>query len=98
VAELEWEQECPIDGHIGPELGKLYILDWFSGMGIGAELVRLAEQEVVRRGHDKLWLWVYAVNDRAVSFYTSQGYEWIGNAFFQMEFNRYENKVMIKEL
>jgi GNAT superfamily N-acetyltransferase len=98
VAEIEYGKHCPAGNINGPELNKLYILEWFCGKGIGARLMELAEQEVKQRGIELMWLWVLESNERAVSFYQRQGYEWIGNAPFQMEVNSYDNKVMLKRL
>jgi len=98
VAEIEYEKQSPVGNIIAPELSKLYILEWFCGMGVGHGLLKMAEATVKAAGFNKIWLWVYILNQRAISFYERQQYEWIGNAFFQMEVNRYENKVMLKNL
>ena len=98
VAEIEFDKQCPVDNIIAPELNKLYILEWFCGMGIGQKLLEAAEETVRSKGINEIWLWVYLFNRRAISFYEKQQYQWIGNAFFQMEFNKYENKVMLKKL
>jgi ribosomal protein S18 acetylase RimI-like enzyme len=96
--EIEFDKKCPVDNIIAPELNKLYILERFCGMGIGHKLLNAAEEVVLSKGIHQIWLWVYVLNERAIGFYEKQQYVWIGNAFFQMAFNRYENKVMLKEL
>lgn len=98
VAELEWEKQCPVPPVVAPELNKLYILDWFCGKGIGQGLLQEAEQRVRAKGIKEIWLWVLESNTRAISFYEKHHYKDIGNASFQMEVNRYENKVMLKQL
>ena len=98
VAEIEYNKKAPVGGIVGPELNKLYILEWFCGMGVGYNLLKLAEEMVLSTGNRLMWLWVLESNDRAVSFYERQQYKWIGNASFQMEVNSYDNKVMVKEL
>jgi GNAT superfamily N-acetyltransferase len=98
VVELEFDKKCPVNNIVAPELNKLYILEWFCGKGIGSRLLKEAEQIVRSKGIYQMWLWVYVLNKRAISFYEKEEYQWIGNAFFQMEFNRYENKVMLKKL
>jgi hypothetical protein len=35
VAEIEYDKQTPVGGLVGPELNKLYILEWFCGTGIG---------------------------------------------------------------
>jgi ribosomal protein S18 acetylase RimI-like enzyme len=98
VAEIELNKKCPVNNIIGPELNKLYVLEWFCGMGVGHGLLKEIEKIVSGKGIKEMWLWVYILNERAISFYERQGYQWIGNAFFQMEFNKYENKVLVKKL
>jgi ribosomal protein S18 acetylase RimI-like enzyme len=96
VVEIEFDKKCPVDTIVGPELNKLYILEWFCGKGIGEALLFHAE-ELVRQKNQKLfWLWVLESNNRAVRFYEKHHYELIGHADFQMEKNRYRNKVMVK--
>ncbi|HLA55517.1 MAG TPA: GNAT family N-acetyltransferase [Flavobacterium sp.] len=98
VAEIEFSKKCPIGNIIAPELNKLYILEWFCGIGIGQKLMEFAENMLRAKGEKEMWLWVLISNTRAIRFYEKQGYKWIGNAFFQMETNNYENKVMLKTL
>lgn len=98
VAELEFEKASPVGNIVAPELNKLYLLEWFCGKGIGYGLLNQAEQIVRSKGIREIWLWVLSANTRAVSFYERQRYRTIGKAFFQMEQNRYENDVMVKQL
>ena len=46
VAELEFAKKCPIDDVLATELNKLYILEWFWGLGIGQNLLQKAENLV----------------------------------------------------
>ncbi|WP_378180471.1 GNAT family N-acetyltransferase [Aquimarina sp. SS2-1] len=98
VAEIVYNSQCPIRNVTAPELGKLYVLDWFFGKGIGYGLLNEVEKELIDKGYKELWLWVYIKNKRAISFCEKQKFECIGNAFFQMEVNSYENHVMLKTL
>jgi ribosomal protein S18 acetylase RimI-like enzyme len=98
VAEIEYDKKAPVGEIVGPELNKLYILEWFCSMGVGYNLLKLAEEMVLSTGNRLMWLWVLESNDRAVAFYERQQYKWIGNASFQMEVNSYDNKVMVKDL
>lgn len=98
VAEIEFSKKCPVNDLLAPELSKLYILEWFCGKGIGYHLLAEAEKVIVAKGIREMWLWVLESNHRAVSFYEKQHFQWIGNASFQMEVNKYENKVMVKSL
>lgn len=96
VVEIEFDKKCPIDNIVGPELNKLYILEWFCGKGIGNELLNYAEKLMKQKNQKLFWLWVLESNTRAVNFYEKHNYKWIGNAAFQMEKNSYMNKVMVK--
>ena len=98
VVEIEFNKKCPVGDLIGPELNKLYILDWFCGKGIGNSLLSAAEKVVLSKGYNEMWVWVYINNTRAISFYEKNQYEFIGNAFFLMEANKYENNVLMKKL
>jgi len=98
VVEIEFQKKCPVGNLVAPELNKLYILEWFWGKGIGNRLLKEAEKIVLSKGIEEMWLWVLISNNRAISFYERNHYKWIGNAFFQIEVNKYENKVMVKKL
>lgn len=98
VAEVAFAKKCPVKDVVAPELNKLYILEWFCGLGIGHKLLEFAETVVVERKEKQMWLWVLESNTRAVYFYERHHYKWIGNASFKMETNTYENKVMLREL
>lgn len=98
AVEIDYNRGCPIGNYTVPELNKLYILEWFSGKGIGRMLSEAAETMVRNKGHEKMWLWVLVSNKRAINFYRKEGYVEIGNAPFHMEQNSYNNLVMLKHL
>lgn len=97
VAEIEFNKKSPLGNLVATELNKLYILEWFCGQGIGYRLLEEAEKIVREKGLNEMWLWVYEENHRAIQFYERQNFVCIGNAPFQMEVNRYDNKVMLKK-
>jgi GNAT superfamily N-acetyltransferase len=97
VAEIEFNKKSPVGNLIATELNKLYILEWFCGQGIGYKLLTEAEKIVREKSLNEMWLWVYEENHRAIQFYERQNYVCIRNAPFQMELNRYDNKVMVKK-
>ncbi len=98
VVEIEFNKKCPIGNIIAPELNKLYILEWFCGKGIGNNLLTEAENLLKLKGINEMWLWVLVSNERAIAFYEKHHFKHIGHATFQMETNRYDNKVMLKQL
>jgi ribosomal protein S18 acetylase RimI-like enzyme len=98
VAEIEYDKQSPIGNFSAPELNKLYILEWFCGNGIGYQLLNMTENIIKTKGYNKIWLWVWDLNTRAIEFYLRQNYQIIGSAPFAMEQNTYTNWVMIKDL
>lgn len=98
VCETEFDKKSPVGQIVAPEINKLYILEWFCGRGIGEVLLEKAEAIAREKGRSQMWLWVLESNARAIGFYQKHGYKAIGSASFQMETNRYENKVMHKNL
>jgi diamine N-acetyltransferase len=96
--EIEFDKKCPINNIVAPELNKLYILEWFCHQGIGEKILELAETIVKSKGNNQMWLWVLETNTRAIKFYQKNNYNWIGKASFQMETNKYDNDVMLKQL
>ncbi len=98
VVQIEYNKACPINDLTGPEINKLYVLRNFFGNGIGQNLMKIAEDQIRKKGQDKVWLWVLQANLRANEFYTKQGFKNIGLADFQMEVNNYTNNVMLKHL
>lgn len=98
VAEIEYDKACPIGELVAPELHKLYILERFTSLGIGKQLMLRTENLLAQQGYDQLWLWVYAPNDRAINFYQKLNYQYLGNAFLKLKENSYENQVFTKRI
>jgi diamine N-acetyltransferase len=95
-AVIAFDEECPIPvtGRI-PEIAVLYVLERFTGMGLGKNLLDKALREIKQSGFDAAWLTVYHKNERAINFYKKYGFTDIGIAFFKMQGNQYENRVLI---
>lgn len=98
AAEIIYDSICPAGDFIAPEICKLYVLQNFTGKGIGFRLISEAEKAVKESGYNQIWLTVYYLNDRAISFYKRQGYNHIGDFEFQMKYNSYLNRVMMKNI
>lgn len=98
VAEIEYQKKCPVGNLVAPELNKLYVLERFTSLGLGHQLLQKIEQQLQEEGYPELWLWVYAINARAIQFYKRQQYSYLGNAFFELEGIQYENEVLYKKL
>jgi len=80
------------------ELDRLYVLGRFSGKGIGKTLLHQAEHLAASRGASTLWLTAWVGNQRALSFYASQGYKDIGATMYAFQGEEYENRVFVKAL
>ncbi|NTW23839.1 MAG: GNAT family N-acetyltransferase [Lentimicrobium sp.] len=95
-AVIAFDEVCPLpaNGH-NPEIAVLYVLERFTGMGLGKILLDKALQEIKESGFDAAWLTVYHKNERAIDFYKKYGFTDIGIAFFEMQGNQYENRVLI---
>jgi len=66
--------------NLGPSsvlLEKIYILNAYSGKGIGAYIIKLLEDQLKRQGDRTMWLETMK-KGRTLSFYQSQGFEIIG--------------------
>ena len=98
VLEVVFGRSSPLTKTVSPEINKLYILERFCHLGIGSQLMQLAEDELRTLGYQHVWLWVFIKNNRAINFYQKHRYDCIGTSWFQMSDNQYENKVMTKAL
>lgn len=74
--------ECGIDARHPAELKRIYVDRRYHGRGIAHELVRMARAEAQQRQCDVLWLAVWELNPRAISFYSKHNFEIIGRQGF----------------
>lgn len=56
------------------EIWRLYAAERFQGMGIGRKLLAFAEQQAEFQGRDRIVIWAFQENIRAVAFYQKHGY------------------------
>lgn len=78
-----------------PEITQLYVLERFTGKGIGKALLDQAKQLINSCGYPEAFLTVYHENERALKFYFRQGLVQTGVTWFEMGGNRYENKIFL---
>jgi ribosomal protein S18 acetylase RimI-like enzyme len=90
--------ECGTDARQPAELKRIYIDRSWHGKGIAQELLQLVQQEAQRRACDQLWLAVWEINDRAISFYSKNGFEKIGRQGFPIGNEVQSDYVMAKPL
>jgi GNAT superfamily N-acetyltransferase len=80
------------------ELTRLYVQSPFLRRGVGRQLLARAEALALAQGAATLWLTAWAGNERALSFYASQGYEQLGSTQYTFEGESFENRLFAKAL
>ena len=94
-AAVQFGLNCPANASAAAELKTLYVQEHYIGYGIGRRLLQAAEAKAREQAQSALWLTVNAKNDRAMAFYTRQGYTKIGTEYFVLGEGRHENHVFI---
>jgi GNAT superfamily N-acetyltransferase len=80
------------------ELNRLYVLERFTGLGVGTALLAQAEALAAASGAAVLWLTAWDGNRRALGFYARRGYADVGATPYVFEDERYVNRVFAKAL
>jgi len=97
--EVNLRCDCPVDlVQDQPEIAVLYVLERYTGVGIGLKLLTEALSELKEKDFKAAWLTVYHKNERALKFYTKNNFRIVGITSFEMDGNQYENKVMMVDL
>lgn len=96
--ELDFESICPLKSEKGPEISVLYVLERFTGMGIGQLLLDKSLLLCNELNIESVWLTVYHKNERAIKFYLKNKFKEEGITFFELVNNQYENKIMTREI
>ena len=95
-AVIAFDEESPIPAAgNNPEIAVLYVLERFTGKGVGRILLDRTFQLINESGFSAVWLTVYHKNERAINFYKRYGFTDIGNTFFVMQGNQYENRILM---
>jgi ribosomal protein S18 acetylase RimI-like enzyme len=89
---------CGIDARKPAELKRIYVDRNWHGKGIAQELLQLVQREAQQRACDRLWLAVWEINDRAISFYSKNGFQTIGRQGFPIGSDDQSDFVMAKPL
>lgn len=82
----------------GAELVRLYVQPQAQGTGLGATLLRAAEDAALAAGHHTLWLTAWEGNQRALRFYARCGYRDVGATTYTFEGQAYGNRVWVRAL
>ncbi|MEP7069051.1 MAG: GNAT family N-acetyltransferase [Usitatibacter sp.] len=80
------------------ELRRIYVQEPFTRQGVGALLLRHAEEAADSEGATHLWLSAWVHNERALRFYARHGYIDLGSTPVQIEGESYVNRVLAKRL
>jgi GNAT superfamily N-acetyltransferase len=80
------------------ELVRLYVQSPFLRQGVGRLLLQRSEALAYAEAASTLWLTAWVGNERALSFYASQGYEQLGSAVYAFEGEAFENRLFAKAL
>ena len=96
--EIDFNSKCPLKAEKGPEISVLYILERFTGMGIGQLLLDKSFKLCKELDLNSVWLTVYHKNERAIKFYLKNNFKESGKTYFELVNNRYENRIMTRKI
>jgi ribosomal protein S18 acetylase RimI-like enzyme len=77
--KMRVNREPEIMGDSPIELERIYVVEQFHGRHIGAALMGHCVEHAISGKHDVLWLGVWELNFRAISFYKKWGFELCGS-------------------
>ncbi|HEX2013296.1 MAG TPA: GNAT family N-acetyltransferase [Roseateles sp.] len=80
------------------ELERLYVQRPCLGRGLGRALLQAAEEQAAAAGAAQLWLTAWVGNGHARAFYARQGYQELGQTWYEFEGERHENRLFAKRL
>ncbi|GGG44220.1 GNAT family N-acetyltransferase [Bizionia arctica] len=95
--KLNSQSEFITDNNIC-QLQKIYILQDFLSLKIGFKLQNALLKKAKEKSFNKIWLSVFISNDRAINFYSKNGFKEIGNHDFQIGKDNFEFIAMAKQL
>lgn len=65
------------------EIMSIYFYNEYKGKGYAQTLFSFAENELIKTGHNKIYIWVLEINARARHFYEKNGYKLTGKTRIQ---------------
>lgn len=101
IAFAQFELQSPqpvLPDAAGAKLNRLYVLERFTGAGVGKALLTEAERAAASEGATALWLTAWVGNARALAFYPRRGYRDIGATLYEFENEKHENRLFAKSL
>ena len=86
ILKVKFHREIPAPPmDFGLELEKIYLLDEFTGKGIGNFIMENAKGIAAQNGESFLWLDVLKTNHRARKMYETQGFEIVNEIKFSTD-------------
>ncbi|WP_207432974.1 GNAT family N-acetyltransferase [Sabulibacter ruber] len=85
VAYVKWNTApAPpeISGQKPFQISRLYLLQAWTGRGLGDTLMKMSLERAQQNGHDVVWLTVWESNHRAIRFYQKYGFAEAGELTF----------------
>lgn len=95
-AVVSFGSQCPEDERVRVELVTLYVQEPFTRKAVGSRLLEQSESCAKQEG-SSLWLTVNSRNTRAIAFYAKRGYFKVGSTFFELEDEKHENLVLVRQ-
>ncbi|GAA4306044.1 GNAT family N-acetyltransferase [Nibribacter koreensis] len=85
VAYVKWNTgpaPAEISGEKPFQISRLYLLQAWTGRGLGDTLMQMSLDRAKENGHDVVWLTVWESNERAIRFYQKYGFAEAGELTF----------------
>ncbi|TXK26428.1 GNAT family N-acetyltransferase [Pontibacter qinzhouensis] len=83
--KLNWDAPpAAINGHRPMQISRLFLLQHWTGKGLGDRLMQVALDRARRWGHQVVWLTVWSKNERALCFYKRHGFRIVGELDFYL--------------
>ncbi|WP_157600674.1 GNAT family N-acetyltransferase [Rufibacter sp. DG15C] len=93
IVEVEEEAVAYVKWNTGPapeeisgqkpfQISRLYLLQAWTGRGLGDTLMQMSLDRAQENGHDVVWLTVWESNERAIRFYHKYGFAEAGELTF----------------
>jgi diamine N-acetyltransferase len=90
--------DCALEANAPAELRRIYVDRGHHGRGVAQKLLAMAVVEAQVRGCDVLWLAVWEINERAISFYEKGGFAVVGRQGFPIGNEVQTDYVMARQL
>ncbi|WP_460891559.1 GNAT family N-acetyltransferase [Rufibacter soli] len=100
VAYVKWNTApapAEIPGQRPFQISRLYLLQAWTGRGLGDKLMQLSLEKAKENGHDVVWLTVWESNERAIRFYQKYGFKEAGELTFVLGQDVQRDLYMVRE-